>query len=247
MTKSKRTESRAKVFEPGGLWIPAEISRIPRQRLSWLGKMIAGRIYRYREKGCYESKSTLAKEFQISRSEVIKAVQQLKVLRVITFITAKGRPDCMWLRCDSKVQEQEWLYYRGKKRKNPAYTCRENPTGGVGKTLQGPVGKTLPNNKKIIRTTGAASPLPAVEQARRLKEKEERQQAELDVVIRKEWQKLLPPRKKQDWAELSRRLNVCQKLDGKVKELMDGGLGVAEAVKRVYSENMELVTGGKRK
>lgn len=246
MSQQKQTERRAGKLEPGGLWIPPEISRIPRERLCWLGKMIAGRIYRYRVKGCYESKPTIAKAFGVSLSPVIQAVRQLKAVRVITFITAKGRPDCMWLRCDPKVQAEEWLYYRGKKRKNPAYTPVENDRGGVSKTIGVPLSKTTPNNKKIIRTTGAASPLLAVEQARRLQEDEDKRLAVLDTAIRAEFRKRMKPVRQGDWLERKRRADVFMELTEPVKELMTGGLGIVEAVDRVFEENRELITGGKK-
>ncbi len=236
MKQKRRTESRARTLEPGGLWIPPEISRIPRERLCWLGKMIAGRIYRYREKGCYESKSTLAKEFQISRSEVIRAVQQLKVTRAITFITAKGRPDCMWLRCDKKVQAEEWLYYRGKRRRNPAYTCRENPTGGAGKTQQVPVGKTLHNNKKSIRTITAASPSPADGQARRQEKEKAERRTLIQSQLRVKAVKRLP---RPDFANpklMKWRHETIRQVLRLGYELVLGGMRVDDAFEAVFNK-----------
>lgn len=246
MATNGTNSRRGRKLKFRGLWIPREIERIPEEVLCSRQKRLCGRISSFGVKGLFESESTLGSYFGVSRYTIMRDIKRLKKLRLIMWLKIHGETTCMWLRCNTKVQEAEYLGEGKKRMKNPAYTCGAGATGGVAQAQQVPVAPAQHNYNKSITTTSAALPLPAVEQARRLKEKEERQKAVLDTEIRKEFEKRMPIWKPGNWEEAKRRAEVFTKLKPVVIEGIEAGLSVVEAVDRVFNENEELILGGKR-
>ncbi len=236
----------ARGLQFGYVKIPAEIEAIPQGILNDRQKRECGRINGFGKDGDYESDSTLAKYYGVSRRTIWEDHRQIERLRLVVWMKVKGKPTCYWLRCNPKLQAEKYLEYDNKRMANPAYTCEAHFTGGVKPTSQVPVKSTSHNYYKINKTISAASPSPAEVRAQRLKEEEERRLAKLDTAIRAEWKKVLPPVRRDDWAEHKRRAGVMSLLNEQVIEGIESGLSVAEAVQRAYNENLELVNGGKR-
>ncbi len=227
--------------------IPAEIEAIPAEVLNDRQKRMCGRINGFGLGGGYESGSTLAEYYEVSRWTIVQDHKQLRKLRLVVWMDVKGKPTCYWLRSNPKVQREEYLEYEDKKLKNPTYTCKVHLTGGVRSGRQGGVRSARQDYYRINKTISAASPSPAEVRAQRLKEKEERSLAKLDTEIRNEVWKRLPPLKPGDWVERKRRLDVLVKVGPEIKAWINSGLSVAEAVDRIFEQNLELMTGGKQK
>lgn len=227
--------------------IPARIEAIPQTIINDRQKRECGRMNGFGLGGNYESESTLAEFYEVSRKTISQDHNKIKMLRLVVWMNVKGKPTCYWLKSNPKVQAAKYLEYEGKTMVNPAYTCNLEVTGGVTSAGHKGVTSASHNLDRINKDISAALPTPAERQARRLKEKEELRLAERDAAIRREWEKLMPPRQRGDWAEIGRRIDVFQKLHEPVIKLMEGGLSAAEAVRKVFDENREMVTGGKQK
>ena len=227
--------------------IPAQIEMIPPELLNDRQKRMCGRINGFAVEGNYESDSTLAAYYGVSRWTIVQDHKQIEKLRLVVWKKSKGKATCYWLRCNPKVQAAEYLGEGKRRMKNPAYTCKVSPTGGVRSTLQVPVRSAQHNYYRINKNISAASPSPAEVRAQRLKEEAEKRLAELDTAIRSEVWKRLPPLKPGDWVERKRRLDVLVEVGPEIKAWINSGLSIAEAVDRIFEQNLELMTGGKQK
>lgn len=237
----------ARGLQFGYVKIPAEIEAIPQGILNDRQKRECGRINGFGKDGDYESDSTLAEYYGVSRRTIWEDHRQIERLRLVVWMKVKGKPTCYWLRCNPKLQAEKYLEYDNKRMANPAYTCEAHFTGGVKPTSQVPVKSTSHNYYKINKTISAASPSPAEVRAQRLKEEAERRLAKLDTEIRNEVWKRLPLLKPGDWGERKRRLDVLVEVGPEIKAWINSGLSVAEAVDRIFEQNLELMTGGKQK
>ena len=133
MATQTRREPMANKPNCRGLWIPKEILSISPDELSWLGKLVCGKIGSYGAKGCYESNRTMARFFGVSLRAVEYVAAQIRSLHLTYSIEIRGRPTCYWLRCSPKVQAAEVLLYKHITRPNPGHDPRNICGGGYAR------------------------------------------------------------------------------------------------------------------
>ncbi|MBA7484472.1 hypothetical protein ES707_19999 [subsurface metagenome] len=241
MNRQKRRKPKVKKSITKGLWVPQEILSIPADQLGWLGKLVCGRIYSYGAKGCYESNATLGRYFGVSLRRIAFAMEQIRSLPLTYSIKLRGRPTCYWLRCSPKVRRAERLEYRGRSKKNPAYTCAGNGAGGAPKTAQEGAPKTAHDNISTSKTTGATSPSPADRQAQRREKEEADALSKIQSHIRAEIVQHLPPVPAADLEAKKHQLSVIAEFKGKVEKLVRDGMSVDDAVKKVLGKQFVKV------
>ncbi len=216
--------------------IPAEVVMIPEDILCSRGKRLCGYIGSFGVKGCYQSKTTLGRYFGVSRRTMIRLVKRVKELRRIIWVDMNGVPGCMWLRCDPRVQAAERLFYRGRSIKNPACTCDKSVTGGVAPMSQVPGAPVSQDNNRTKRTTTAASLSPAEVQARQRKKEEADARCGIQSNIRAEIVRHSQPVPAEDLEAKERRLPAIAEFEGKAEELVQDGISVDDAVRKVLGK-----------
>ncbi len=236
MNRQKRRKPKVKKSVTRGLWVPQEILSISPDQLSWLGKLVCGRIYGYGAKGCYESNATLARFFGVSVRSIVYAMEQIRSLPLTYSIKLRGRPTCYWLRCSPKVQAAERLVYRGRSKRNPGYDLRKYCVGGTQKTAEGGTQETADNSIITSKTTGAASPSPADGQAQRRQEEEAVAQSRFQSHIWAEIVRHLPFVSVLDGEVKTHQLTAITKFKDKAEELVRGGMSADDAVKKVLGK-----------
>ncbi len=236
MATQKRRKPKANKSITKGLWVPQEILSISADQLGWLGKLVCGRIYSYGAKGCYESNATLGRYFGVSLRRIAFAMEQIRSLPLTYSIKLRGRPTCYWLRCSPKVRRVERLEYRGRSKKNPAYTCAGNGAGGAPKTAQEGAPETAHNNISTSKTTGAASPSPADRQAQRREKAEAAAWDKTKSHIRAEIVRHLPFVPVLDGEAKAHQHAVIIEVKDKAEEFVRDGMSVDDAVKKVLGK-----------
>ncbi|MBA7575597.1 hypothetical protein ES708_17427 [subsurface metagenome] len=219
-----------------GLWIPQEIMSIAAERLSWLGKMVCGRIGSYGAKGCYESNATMGRYFGASLRRIVFAMEQIRSLPLTYSIKVRGRPTCYWLRCSAEVQAAEYLTFRGLSMPNPAYDQRKYCAGGAPKTAQVPTSKTAHNLQTTNKTTGAASPLPADGQAQRRQKEEAKHRKLIQSQLRAKIAERMPSLIPREKGAFMQRFELVAAIVQRGKELVADGKSIDEAAETAYNE-----------
>ncbi len=236
MNRQNRHKPRVNNSICRGLWVPQEILNIPAEDLSWLGKLVCGRIGSYGAKGCYESNATLARYFGVSLRQMKYVAAQIRSLPLTYSIKVRGVSVCYWLRCSAEVQQVEWLNYRGLSMRNPAYDQCKYCTGVVQETAPVPVQKTAPNNKTTRKTTGAASPSPADGQAQRRKKEKADAWRKVQSHIWAEIVRHLPFVPVTDQEAKVHQLAAIAEFKDRAELLVQDGMSVDDAVKRVLGK-----------
>ncbi len=209
---------------------------IPGEYLSWLGKLVCGRIGSYGVKGCYESNQTMARYFGVSRRAIVFAAAQIRSLPLTYSIKRRGVPTCYWLRCSAEVQAAEYLTFRGLSMSNPAHDQRKYCAGGEKETAQVPAQETAHNYKTTSKTTGATSPSPADGQAQRRQKEEAVAWSGIWAGIWPEIVRHLPPAPAGDWEAKQHQVLVIAEFEGKAKKLAQDGMSVPDIVREVLGE-----------
>ncbi len=236
MATQKRRKPKVKRSITKGVWVPQEILSVSPDQLSWLGKLVCGRIYSYGAKGCYESNATLARYFGVSLRQMERAAAQIRSLPLTYSIKVRGRPTCYWLRCSPRVQAAERLEYRGRSKRNPAYTPDRNVGGGRTEMSGVPPTETADNIISTSKTTGAASPSPADGQAQRRQKEEADALSEIWSQLRAEIVKHLPFVSVLDREAKTHQLAAIARLKEKAEELVRGGMSADDVVKKVLGK-----------
>ncbi|MBA7485397.1 hypothetical protein ES707_20943 [subsurface metagenome] len=236
MSQRRSTVRTARGMRFGYVKIPAEVEMIPEDILSSQGKRLCGYAGSFGVKGCYQSKATLGRYFGVSRWTMIRLVKRLKELRLIVWMGKTTVPGCMWLRCNPKVQAAEWLVYRGRSIRNPAFTCSKPATSGVAAAQQALVAAALHNNNRTKRTTTAASLSPDEVQARQRKKEEADARRGIQSQL---WAKIaeripLPPTG--DKEAMERRSELITAMVHRGEELVAAGVDVDNAAETAFNE-----------
>lgn len=226
---------KARGLDFGYCHIPAEIEIIPEHILCSLGKRMCGRYNGWGAEGDFEGKAKLAKYYGVSGSTIERVRRRIRLLKLVVWIETKGKTTRYWLRCNPEVKAKQYLEHEEKKMANPAYTPIKSDGGGVSKLTGVPSSNMTANYNKINRSISAASPKPAEQQARRLKEQEEKKQIYLLGKIRAEIARQLPLKRAIGIAEIGQRAVLMIKLvelaEPKVKAGMKTEIAVREAIK----------------
>lgn len=236
MATQKRRKPKVKRSVTRGLWVPQEILSISPDQLSWLGKLVCGRIYGYGAKGCYESLSTLARFFGVSERAMDFTAAQIRSLPLTYSIKLRGRSTCYWLRCSLKVQAAERLVYRGRSKRNPGYDQRKYCATPAQETAPVPAQETAPNIISISKTTGAASPSPDEVQAQRLAKEEADARLKAQSHIRHEIVRHLPFISVLDREAKTQQQAAVAEFQDRAALLVQDGMGVDDAVKKVLGK-----------
>ncbi len=206
---------------------------MPADDLSWLGKLVCGKIGSYGAKGCWESLRTLARFFGVSERTMDFAAAQIRSLPLTYSIKIRGRPTCYWLRCSPKVKAVEVLLYKHITRPNPGYDQRKYCAGVAQETAPVPAQETAPDLYSTSKTTSADSPSPADGQARPLEERKADAWQKTKSHIQAEIVRHLPFVPAGDQEAKQRQLTVIAELKDRAELLVQDGMSVENAVERV--------------
>ncbi len=233
-TESKIRMARGMRF--GYVKIPAEVEMIPEAILGSRGKRLCGHIGSFGVMGCYQSKATLGRYFGVSRRTIIRLVKRLKMLQLIVWVDTNGVPGCMWLRCLPKVQQVEWLSYRGLSVRNPACTCDKFVTGGVSPMSQVPGAPVSQDYNMTNKPTSDASPSPAERQAQHRREEEANRRTLIQSQLRAKAVERLPRADFVSSEMMKWRHEKILQVMNQGLELVLGGMSVDDAVEAVFNE-----------